>query len=155
MAGVCWRAVEAQHRVSTMKLVDTLAEQSALESLIDATKPPVPPDCRHLHYLLATPFRYGAPYPTGSRFRRAGADAGGVLRVENGRDGCRGDDVPPPFVFRGLTADALAGGRRRLDGFLGAFPLGGGDRSDRTAVGRPACALDPPDGLRAMPGAGR
>jgi hypothetical protein len=62
--------------VSTMKLVDTLEEQALLEGLIDDTKPPVPPDCRHLHYLLATPFRYGAPYPTGSRFRRAGLTAG-------------------------------------------------------------------------------
>jgi len=59
-----------------MKLVDTLDEQSTLESLIDATKPPLPPDCRHLDYLLATPFRYGAPYPSGSRFRRAGMTAG-------------------------------------------------------------------------------
>jgi RES domain-containing protein len=76
MSGVCWRAVEAQHRVSTMKLVDTLAEQSVLETLVEATKPPLPADCRHLHYLLATPFRYGAPYPAGSRFRRAGLTPG-------------------------------------------------------------------------------
>src|SRR5437762_10637003 len=76
LAGQCWRLVEAQHRVSTMKLVDTLAEQSALESLVDASKPPVPPDCRRLHYLLSTPFRYGAPYPAGSRFRRAGLTPG-------------------------------------------------------------------------------
>ena len=66
-----------------MKLVDTLAEQGALESLVDATKPPVPPDCRHLHYLLATPFRYGAPYPSGIALPPGGADAGGVLRLEN------------------------------------------------------------------------
>src|SRR5262245_9546236 len=76
MSGACWRVVEAQHRVSTMKLVDTLAEQSALESLVEATKPALPADCRHLHYLLSTPFRYGAPYPTGSRFRRAGLTPG-------------------------------------------------------------------------------
>lgn len=76
LAGLCWRVVEAQHRVSTMKLVDTLDEQSVLESLVEAVKPPVPPDCQHLHYLLATPFRYGAPYPSGSRFRRAGMTAG-------------------------------------------------------------------------------
>src|SRR5207245_1957253 len=31
---------------------------------------------RHLHYLLFTPFRYGAPYPAGSRFRRAGLTPG-------------------------------------------------------------------------------
>lgn len=76
LAGAAWRVVEAQHRVSTMKLVDTLAEQSVLESLIDATKPPLPPECRRLHYLLSTPFRYGAPYPSGSRFRRAGFTPG-------------------------------------------------------------------------------
>jgi hypothetical protein len=72
LAGYCWRLVEAQHHVSTLKLVDTVEEQEQLEDLIEATKPSVPPECRHLHYLLATPFRYGAAYPRGSRFRRAG-----------------------------------------------------------------------------------
>ena len=76
LKGDCWRFVEAQHRVSTLKLVDDLAEQALLEDLIEAEKPPVPEDCRHLHYLLATPFRYGAPYPFGSRFRRAGFTEG-------------------------------------------------------------------------------
>jgi hypothetical protein len=76
LSGGCWRVVEAQHRVSTMKLVDTLAAQGVLETLVDATKPPLPPDCRHLHYLLSTPFRYGAPYPAGSRFRRQGLTPG-------------------------------------------------------------------------------
>ena len=59
-----------------MKLVDTLAEQAMLESLVEAAKPPLPRECGHLHYLLATPFRYGAPYPSGSRFRRAGLTPG-------------------------------------------------------------------------------
>jgi RES domain-containing protein len=76
LSGPCWRVVESQHRVATMKLVDTLEEQAALETLLDATKPQVPPGCRHLHYLLFTPFRYGSPYPTGSRFRRAGLTPG-------------------------------------------------------------------------------
>jgi RES domain len=76
LSGTCWRVVEAQHKVSTLKLVDTLAEQELLESLIERVKPPIPPECRHLHYLLATPFRYGAPYPRGSRFRRAGLTRG-------------------------------------------------------------------------------
>jgi len=65
-----WRVVEAQHRASTMRITDTLEEQAILEQLIEEAKPRVPPDCRHLHYLLYTPFRY-APYPHGSRFRRA------------------------------------------------------------------------------------
>ena len=76
LSGLAWRAVEAQHRVSTMKIVDTLDEQALLEDLLEATKPPVPAECRHLHYLLATPFRYGAVYPKGSRFRRAGRTLG-------------------------------------------------------------------------------
>jgi len=57
-----------------MKLVDTLDEQATLEALLDETKPPVPPECRHLHYLLFTPFRYQAR--SDSRFRRAGATPG-------------------------------------------------------------------------------
>jgi hypothetical protein len=68
--------VESQHQVSTMKLVDTLAEQDLLERVVEQSKPAVPEGCRHLHYLLATPFRYGAPYPRGSRFRRAGLTPG-------------------------------------------------------------------------------
>src|SRR5262249_11712255 len=58
------------------KLVDTLEEQSLLEVLIEKTKPAVPPECRGLHYLLSTPFRYAAPHPIGSRFRRAGLTPG-------------------------------------------------------------------------------
>jgi len=59
-----------------MALVDTLEEQALLEELLDESKPSIPPGCRHLHYLLFTPFRYGALYPAGSRFRRAGLTAG-------------------------------------------------------------------------------
>ena len=80
--GMCWRLVEAQHRVSTLKLTDTIAEQDLLESLIEETKPVVPPECRHLDFLLATPFRYGAPYPGGSRFRRAGRTPGVYYAAE-------------------------------------------------------------------------
>lgn len=67
-----WRVVEAQHRASTMRLVDTLAEQRALEDLLEAGKPPLPAEAVRLHYLLATPFRYPAPPPAGSRFRGVG-----------------------------------------------------------------------------------
>jgi len=76
LAGRCWRVVEAQHVISTLKLVDTLAEQALLEQVLEDSKPRLPPECRHLHYLLGTPFRYGAPYPAGSRFRRAGVTPG-------------------------------------------------------------------------------
>src|SRR5688500_17982768 len=59
-----------------MALVDTLEEQALLEQVLDDSKPAVPHECRNLHYLLFTPFRYGAPYPRGSRFRRAGLTPG-------------------------------------------------------------------------------
>lgn len=72
---LAWRLVEAQHRVSTLKLVDGLVEQDLLEAILDEAKPPVPPECDHLDYLLSTPFRY-RPYPHGSRFRRAGVTPG-------------------------------------------------------------------------------
>jgi RES domain len=58
-----------------MKLTDTLEEQEVLERLIESTKPNVPEECRHLHFLLFTPFRY-SPYPSNSRFRRVGSTEG-------------------------------------------------------------------------------
>lgn len=81
--GTGWRLVEAQHRVSTLKLTDTLTDQQLLEELLETTKPPVPPECRHLDFLLATPFRYGAVYPNGSRFRRAGRTPGVFYAAES------------------------------------------------------------------------
>jgi hypothetical protein len=58
--------VEAQHHISTRKLVDSLEEQALLEQLIDTSKPPDRTGGR-LHVLLATPFRY-PPLRHGSRF---------------------------------------------------------------------------------------
>lgn len=65
-----WRLVEGQHRVVTLSLTESLDDQALLEQEIEAVKPPLPPECAGLHPLLAAPFRY-APYPWGSRFRRA------------------------------------------------------------------------------------
>lgn len=75
VSGLCWRVVEGQHHVSTLALLDNVAEQARLEQLLEATKPPLPLECRDLNYLLFTPFRY-RPYPHGSRFRRAGLSPG-------------------------------------------------------------------------------
>lgn len=61
--------VEAQHTASTMRLVDSLEEQASLELVLEESKPPLPPEARRLHYLLATPFRY-RPHVS-SRFRAA------------------------------------------------------------------------------------
>ncbi|MEO8575742.1 MAG: RES family NAD+ phosphorylase [Gemmatimonadales bacterium] len=61
-----WRVVEAQHQVSTRKLVDSNDEQELLEEMIERVKPPDITGGK-LHYLLFTPFRY-PPLPHGSRF---------------------------------------------------------------------------------------
>ena len=74
LTGKCWRVVEAQHRISTMKITDTLAEQAVLEDLLEQTKPPLPKECAHLDFLLLTPFRYSAKNPYGSRFRRPNSE---------------------------------------------------------------------------------
>jgi len=66
LAAEPWRIVEAQHRISTRKLVDSDAEQRLLEELLEAAKPAAADDGR-LHYLLSTPFRY-PPLKHGSRF---------------------------------------------------------------------------------------
>lgn len=67
---VLWRGVEAQHRVATMKVVDSVDEQDLLEALLERSKPPLPPQAEDLHYLIATPFRYLGAWP--SRFRGPG-----------------------------------------------------------------------------------
>lgn len=64
-----WRLVEAQHVASTSRLVDTREEQELLEEILEASKPPLPPEAAGLDYLLASPFRYGPRPPAGSRFR--------------------------------------------------------------------------------------
>jgi hypothetical protein len=64
-----YRIVEAQHRISTDRLVEDLAEQDVLERMIEEVKPTMPRAARGLHHLLGTPFRYG--YRKATRFRRA------------------------------------------------------------------------------------
>ncbi|MEZ5318756.1 MAG: RES family NAD+ phosphorylase [Vicinamibacterales bacterium] len=79
-----WRVVEAQHLISTRKLVDSAEEQALLEDLIEISKPAIEgsqgsrvpgaqgPGSRGAqrttgHVLLTTPFRY-PPLRHGSRF---------------------------------------------------------------------------------------
>ncbi len=80
-----WRAVEAQHIASTLRVVSNVAEQVQLERILEASKPRLPQNCQDLHYLLATPFRYSSPY--GSRFRAAG-DGGVWYGAETQRTAC-------------------------------------------------------------------
>ena len=68
LSGHFRRVVESQFRNSTRKLVDSDAEQIALETLIDErAKPPVPEEFAGQDYLLFTPFRH-PPLKNGSRF---------------------------------------------------------------------------------------
>jgi len=69
-AGRVFRMVEGQHIVSTNRLTDSPDDQMLLEAIIDGVKPRLPPAAAGLHWLLASPFRYG--YRTGSRFRAPG-----------------------------------------------------------------------------------
>jgi hypothetical protein len=80
-----WRAVEAQHIASTLRLVANVEEQLVLERLLDQSKPPLPLDTSGLHYLLATPFRYSSPI--GSRFREP-AESGIWYGAEAQRTAC-------------------------------------------------------------------
>ena len=63
------RVVESQRQVATLTLTGNVAEQQVLEELLEATKPPLPPEAAGRHYLIATPFRY-PPLRHGSRFGR-------------------------------------------------------------------------------------
>lgn len=81
-----WRAVEAQHVVSTMRLAESPGDQRRLEAILDQAKPPAPRGIARLHYLLAAPFRY-RPDPPGSRFR-APDDHGVFYGAEAVRTAC-------------------------------------------------------------------
>ena len=80
-----WRAVEAQHIASTLRLVANVDEQLVLEKLLEQSKPPLLPGSGGLHYLLATPFRYTSP--VGSRFRSP-AESGIWYGAEAQRTAC-------------------------------------------------------------------
>jgi hypothetical protein len=128
LAGICWRVVEAQHQVSTLKLVDTIQEQALLEELIEQTKSSVPAECRHLDYLLATPFRYDTPYPRGSRFRRPGKTLGVFYASEES------ETAVAEMAFYRLLFFAESPGAR--------WPMNAGEYTAFTASYRTRQALD-------------
>ncbi|OYY90794.1 MAG: hypothetical protein B7Y45_06300 [Sphingomonas sp. 28-66-16] len=80
-AGVVWRLVEAQHRISTNRLADSIGDQALLEELVEEVKPVMPKSARGLHFLLSTPFRYG--HGKESRFRRANERPGIFYAAEH------------------------------------------------------------------------
>ena len=85
--GAAWRAVEAQHKVSTMALArGNLRDQTTLENILEEFKPKLPPEAEGLHWLLSTPFRYFPPQD-GSRFRRK-QDPGVFYAAEDRKTAC-------------------------------------------------------------------
>ena len=77
VSGACWRAVESSPTSPPFALVDGVTEQRRLEELIAGDQADSAGGVRRPAFFLSAvdPFRYG-PYPTGSRFRRAGATPG-------------------------------------------------------------------------------
>lgn len=101
------RVVESQYENSTRKLVDSDAEQSVLEGLLDRAKPPVPSEAafKNLHYLLFTPFRY-PPLRHGSRFGRR--NERGVWYGSREKRTCFAETAYYRLLFLEHTSAALA-----------------------------------------------
>ena len=137
LAGTCWRLVEAQHHVSTLKLVDSVDEQEQLRRPHRGDKPPLPPECRDLHYLLSTPFRYGAVYPTGSRFRRAGMTEGVFYASETAQTAVAEMAFYRLLFFAEIATYALAREPRRVHGILGQIRHQKSNRPDQGQIQLP------------------
>lgn len=64
-----------------------LGDQALLEGILEESKPSLSQEAKGLHWLLATPFRYRPPMPTGSRFRRR-TDPGVFYGAEDQKTSC-------------------------------------------------------------------
>ncbi len=66
-----WRAVEAQHEISTSQIVAGIEKQQRLDELIDQyAKPAMPSDLEEYDYLIKSAFRYGRDSRFGRRWGR-------------------------------------------------------------------------------------
>jgi hypothetical protein len=102
-----WRVVEAQHVISTRKLVDSAAEQEELERIVEEQKPPLRPagEFAGLNYLLFTPFRH-PPLRNGSRFGTRALR--GIWYGSDGQKTAFAEVAYYRFVFLDGTTAALA-----------------------------------------------
>lgn len=96
LGGEVLRLVESQEQVATSRLVGTLAEQELLETMLEASKPPLPARAQRLHYLLSTPFRY-PPLRHGSRF--GGRDEPSLFYAARGLRTVLAESAYYRFVF--------------------------------------------------------
>ena len=109
LMGKACRLVNSEKEAASLSLTDTLDEQSLLESIIDAAKPPRKSHTDGLHYLLANPFRY-PPLRHGSRFGQRHED--GILYASLQTPTCLAEvafyrfrwwhdmETPPPHVIQ-------------------------------------------------------
>ncbi|MEJ2619074.1 MAG: RES family NAD+ phosphorylase, partial [Candidatus Thiodiazotropha sp.] len=68
IGGQGFRLIESQEMVASSEIVSSLEKQALLEEMLEMeSKPGYPNGTEHLHYLLASPFRY-PPLAYGSRF---------------------------------------------------------------------------------------
>jgi len=130
-----FRLVEAQHRISTSRLTDSLIEEERLEKLVEQVKPPLPKEARGLHYLLATPFRYG--HRTASRFRRAG-ERPGIFYASESRITCLTELAYWRLRFHAASPDARLPAST-TEHFMFSVPVDAGRALDLTA---PPFAVD-------------
>jgi hypothetical protein len=123
-----------------MKLVDSVDEQALLEEMLDASKPPVPIACQHLHYLQYTPFRYPARHAT--RFRAKG-DRRGVYYASESVKTCATEVAFYRVLFY-LESPETTPSPRPFE--MTAFRTTVGGRSvDVSLLGDPAPHADPID----------
>ena len=124
LAARAFRAVEAQHRISTRKLTDSDAEQVLLEDLLESSKPALAGDLEGLeglHYLLFTPFRY-PPLRHGSRF--GVKTEGGIWYGSQTLPTCFAEVAYYRLVFLEGTTAKLAPLPRRAHGVSSSHPNG-------------------------------
>ena len=139
-----------QHRVSTLKLVDSVDEQETLEDLIQATKPALPPECQHLHYLQSTPFRYGAVYPR-APVSSGRADGRRVLCCRSTGDRCRRNGILSSALLCRIAGHSLAVQCRRIHRIFSRVRDPEGDRSQQGQIHQRQSPLEASQRLRGLP----
>ena len=114
LAGRCWRLVEAQHRVSTLKVVDTLEEQALLEELIEETKAVIPARMQALALSARYPLSLCCGLSQGIAFSARGKNGGRLLCVRGGRHGCRRNGFLSSALLCRVAGHAVAAERSRM-----------------------------------------
>ena len=144
-----WRGVEAQHRVATMRLVDSLDDQTTLERLLETSKAAAARGRRR----PALPAGHAVPLPLALRLALSRRHRPGrLVRREGARDRLHRGRLLALALPDGQRGPARRRTRHRAH-FFQAQVKGGARPAPRTLVGR-GRQLDAARRLRALPGAG-